>query len=201
MIIVSDASKDDFILCFLQCEIDSERFCEGLKEALKSLDLDEKIVLQPDLTNEDENRGREKLLSLFRGYGTNEGLFKNFPNVKGYKRAVLDSKDLNSIKYINYSYWNELSNNTSSPLVAAENIKRGKVVYDVSNDAFIKGAEILEDGQVFKPMILLTSDFKEFIILEGHSRATIYGLKPHLFKNVECYILQCDEEELKNWNK
>ncbi len=200
MFILENTDKANVILCFLLGEFNSQRFNEKLKNEMEKLNIDESLILSADINNESENKLREKLLSEFRGYGKNEGLFENFPTVEEYSYGRFDIEDIDKIKYINYSYWNELSSNTSSPLVAASNIMAGKVVYDVSNQPFIEGAELVKKGETFPPLILLTSDYNSFIVLEGHSRLTVYALAKEYMSQFECYVLKCDESELKRWN-
>ena len=89
---------------------------------------------------------------------------------------------------------------TSSPLIAAETIREGKEIYGVSNSASISGLNYLEQGGSFPPIILLTSDNENYIILEGHSRMTVYGLAPSFFEGSKCYIGICEEDELLKWN-
>ena len=101
---------------------------------------------------------------------------------------------------MNYSYWNELSNNTHSPLEAIKNIQNNIEIYNVSNKPFIDGINTLVKNKVFLPMIFLTPDNKNFIVLEGHSRITIYALNQQFFKNVKCFVLKCSKEELDKWN-
>ena len=48
----------------------------------------------------------------------------------------LSSQDIDNIYYIDYDYWNELSNGTSKPTEAAKVIKSGKEIYEVSNQPF-----------------------------------------------------------------
>jgi hypothetical protein len=109
-------------------------------------------------------------------------------------------EDISNIRYINYSYWNELSKNTHSPLVAAATIRDGVEIYGISNSISIEGVKYLENGGDFLPVILLTSDNQNYIILEGHSRMTVYGLAPNFFEGSKCYIGICNEEELHRWN-
>jgi len=200
MLVIRDSNENEVILNFLRGELDSERFSNNLLKVMKNLGLNKEIILNADLNDEKENFLRKNLLKEFRGYGKNVGLFANFPNIKKYKFAVADKDDLNKIKYINYSYWNKLSKGTSSPLVAAETIREGITIYNVSNDKFLDGTKKLLEGEKFPPCILLTSDYNTFIILEGHSRMTIYGLVQEKFTNIEVYILECDKVELDKWN-
>ena len=200
MIILRNSNENEIILNFLLGEIRSERFGEKLLSIIKEKNIDIDIILNADLNNDLENNLRREILADFRGYGKNSGLFENFPKIKSYKFAVACKDDLEKIKYINYSYWEELSKGSFSPFVAAETIKEGIEIYGVSNKPFFKGAKELVNGKKFLPCILLTSDCEKYIILEGHSRMTVYGLEVDKFDNTEFYILECDEKELKKWN-
>lgn len=200
MIFVRSSNIDEVILTFLVGEIDSDRFSTDLLVAMDKLGVDKELLLNPHLDSLVENELREKLLCEFRGYGKNDGLFENFPKVEECAVMLASREDLDKIKYMNYSYWNELSSGTSSCLVAAENIRNGLVVYDVSNEPFLKGVKMLENQKSFKPMILFTADYTNYVVLEGHSRLTIYGLKPECFENVECFVIKCSENDLKKWN-
>jgi len=107
---------------------------------------------------------------------------------------------LSRIRYINYSYWNELSNYTGSPLEAVATIKEGRTVYGVSNEAFLKGAEELAKGIKFPPLILLTDESEQrYIILEGHARMTAYALAPDSFQDISVLLGYCKREELDEW--
>lgn len=198
---IREASEDEVVFNFLAGEIESDRFNCELKETLSSFNLTETIITNADLTSERENNLRKEILGEFRGYGKNKDLFKNFPKIENYSLYEFSDDDLDNIYYINYSYWNELSSYTSSPIVAANNILKDKTVFDISNEPFLNGVKVLESGKIFPPMILLTYDYKSFIVLEGHSRITIYALKPEYFKNIKCFVLKCSKEDIENWNR
>ena len=200
MRIIKQSDINEIVLSFLQGEIESERFSDDLNHALTKLNANKNIILKPDLNNEEENKLRADVLGEFRGYGKNEDLFENFPSVEECVLMEANLEDLENIHYMNYSYWNELSNNTSNCLVAAKNINNGKIVYDVSNQPFLSGVEFLNAGNKFKPLILFTADYKTYVVLEGHSRLTVYGLAPKYFKNIECYVIKCSHTDLKKWN-
>lgn len=103
---------------FLKAEYHSERFSEQIKKVMKELLLNESIILSVDLNNTNENIARKKLLGEFRGYGLNRELFENFPNEIQWSLCSFMSYDLKNIRYIDYSYWNELSKGTHSSLIA-----------------------------------------------------------------------------------
>lgn len=200
MIYLREASEDEMILEFLKGEIKSERFQSQILEVLDNQTESTSIIEKADLNNSYENSKRKEILSIFRGYGSNTHLFENFPDISRWIYAECTCEDINKIRYINYSYWNELSKYTSSPLIAAETIREGKEIYGISNSVSIRGVEYLEQGGSFPPIILLTSDNEHFIILEGHSRMTVYGLAPEFFSGSKCYIGICEEKDLLRWN-
>ena len=199
MNVLRTSSEDEMILEYLNAEYRSERFSEQIKKAMKELMLDDSIILSADLNNTNENIARKKLLGEFRGYGLNRELFEDFPSEIQWSLCNFVSNDLNNIRYIDYSYWNELSQGTHSPLTAAQTVRNGIEIYDLSNEGFLKAAEYIKSGGKFFRPILLTSDFKRFVIVEGHFRITAYALVPEYFDNVECFVGKCSGDDLKKW--
>lgn len=199
MNILRISSEDEMISEFLKTEYHSERFSERIKKVMKELLLDEGIILSADLNNADENNARKKILGEFRGYGLNRELFENFPNNIQWSLCNFVSDDLSKIRYIDYSYWNEMSSGTHSPLTAAQNIFDGIEIYGQSNEGFLKAAEFIKSGGKFPRPILLTSDFEHFVIVEGHLRITAFALVPERFNNVECLVGKCSSDDLKKW--
>lgn len=199
MNILRTSSEDEMISEFLKAEYRSERFSEHIKKVMKELLLDKSIILSADLNNTDENIARKKLLGEFRGYGLNRELFENFPNEIQWSLCNFVSSDLNNIRYIDYSYWNELSEGTHLPLIAAQTILNGIEIYNQSNAGFIKAAEFIKSGGKFSRPILLTSDSEHFVIVEGHLRITAFALAPEHFNNIECLVGKCSNDDLKKW--
>ena len=200
MLYLREASEDEMILVFLKGEINSIRFQSQIHEVLHNLKMSVEIIDKADLNNLAENIKRREILKNFRGYKNNTDLFENFPDISRWILAECSNNDINKIRYINYSYWNELSKHTSSPLIAAETIHEGIEIYGISNSSAINGVDFLVQGGTFPPIILLTSDKETYIILEGHSRMTVYGLAPHFFSGSKCYIGFCEESALRKWN-
>lgn len=199
MNILRTSSEDEMISEYLKAEYYSERFSEHIKKVMKELLLDEGIILSADLNNTNENIARKKLLGEFRGYGLNRELFENFPNEIQWDLYNFVSNDLNNIRYIDYSYWNELSKGTHSPLIAAQTIWDGIEIYEQSNEGFVKAAEFIKSGGKFLRPVLLTSDLEHFVIVEGHFRITAFALVPEHFNNVECFVGKCSGDDLKKW--
>ena len=122
MIYLREASEDEMILEFLRGEIKSKRFQSQIMEVLNNQKESTQIIQKADLNNIVENEKRKDILRIFRGYGSNTHLFENFPDISRWIFAECTCEDIDKIHYINYSYWNELSKYTSSPLIAAETI-------------------------------------------------------------------------------
>lgn len=177
------------ILEFLKGEITSKRFQAQIIEVCNKLKVSTGIIENADLNNPEENSKRKEILRLFRGYGSNVHLFENFPIISKWIFAECSCEDIKTIRYINYSYWNELSKHTGSSLIAAETIREGKEIYGISNSAFVDGVNYLEQGGSFPPIILLTSNNENYIILEGHSRMTVYGLAPNFLKAANAILV------------
>lgn len=199
MNILRASSEAEMIAEFLKAEYRSERISAEIKDAMEKLMLTDSIIISADLNNADENTSRKKLLGEFRGYGLNRELFERFPTEIVWSLCSFSSGDLKNIRYIDYSYWNELSQGTRSPLTAAQTILNGIEIYEQSNEGFLKAAEFIKGGGKFLRPIFLTSDFEHFVIVEGHLRMTAFALAPECFDNIECFVGKCDGDELKNW--
>ena len=198
MKIIRTANESEMILEFLKGEINSNRFNNELIKVLRQLGLDKDIIINGDISNQEENNNRLKIMSIFRGYPDKE-LFENFPIIEEWKYMQLSSEDINHIYYIDYDYWNELSNDTSSPIEAARNINNGVEIYDVSNKPFLDGIKHLENNN-FPPVILITCNDERFLIIEGHFRMTVYGFNPDKLEGTYAYVGYCSPEEMKKYD-
>ena len=124
------------ILEFLKGKLNSKRFNGSLDNIINDLRLDSSIIFNGNIRNKKENLDRLNIMKKFRGYPDN-GLFENFPKISEWKYLELDEKDIDNIYYIDYDYWNELSNGTSKPVEAAKVINSGREIYNVSNHHFL----------------------------------------------------------------
>ena len=194
-----ESSEDEMISEFLKAEYLSERFSEQIKSEMSQLLIAEHVILEADIESANENAQRKKLLGEFRGYGLNQEMFERFPAVTAWNLCSFSSDDLERIRYIDYSYWNELSAGTHLPMAAAETIRKGITIYGQDNDGFLRAAEYIRSGGTFPRMFFLTSDFDKFVIVEGHLRMTAYALAPEYFNHVEVIVGKCNSEELSNW--
>ncbi len=199
MKLIKNSNENEMILEFLKGELNSNRFNEKLNEVLNSLNLDLTLITNGDSSNKAENLSRLQIMKEYRGYPDKE-LFKNFPKIDYWSFVELSPEDINNIYYIDYDYWNELSNNTSSPLEAVKTIANGIEIYSVSNQPFIDGLKSLESTK-FPPVILITCNDERYLIIEGHSRMTIYGFDPSKLEGTYAYIGHCTPEEMKKYDE
>lgn len=172
-------TEDEMIACFLKGELDSIRFTSDLRKEMEGLSMSREIVTNPNFLNQSDNTLRRKLFGKFRGYEENRELFENFPTDVRWTRVQLTSQEMLHIRYIDYSYWNEISKGTRLPSLAAETIKSGEEVFGVSNENFLKAAEFLREGGEFPELILVArNESSPLVVLEGHLRLTAYALAP-----------------------
>ena len=71
----------------------------------------------------------------------------------------------------------------------------GKEVFGVSNKNFLFCLELLGKVQ-FPPVILLSCNPKKYLIIEGHSRMTLYGFNPDFFDGTFGYVGKVSKEEM-----
>lgn len=176
MRVMSASSEAEMIACFLGGELSSERFGDPIRSGLAAGGLSERLLTHPDLSDAEANAARRGLLAAARGYGENRDLFEGFPADVTWTRAVLTALDMATVRYVDYSYWVELSGGSRVPADAAERIRAGIRAFDVSNEPFVAAARALTAGEQFPPLILVGDTYDELVCLEGHLRLTAYAL-------------------------
>lgn len=171
MHVIRKGSPQEAVLSWLKAELYSERFKNDLAESLKQLNLTETLITNPDLEDADENVLRYKVLKNYRDW------LEDDLEACDWSLVEYDKADVEQLEYIDYSYWNELSDQTHKVGVAAKNIENGKVVFDVPNDRFWSVAHAFENSENFEPIIVLKdATDRSPRIIEGHVRATAYSL-------------------------
>ena len=196
---IREATEDEIILEFLKAEYESKRFNKKLINDLNNLNYSIDLIINGDINNKDENILRRKLIKYYRGY-PNEDIFTNFPKDINWSFVELSESDINNLYYIDYDYWNEISNNTSKPLEAVKNIRKGIEIKPLPINTFIEGFETIKTKK-FLPIILITCNDKKYLIIEGHSRATIYAFDPKYLNNTYAYVGNCSIEEMNKYDK
>ncbi|MFD8813432.1 hypothetical protein ACFV23_18550, partial [Streptomyces sp. NPDC059627] len=79
----------------------------------------ERLLTHPDLSDPAANSARRALLAATRGYGEDRDLFENFPAHVTWTRALLTPDEMARVRYIEYSYWVELSGGSRRPALPA----------------------------------------------------------------------------------
>ncbi len=113
------------VAAFLKAEFSSARFSDELKKAMEKLDVAEKVVASPNLENETENELRARVLGEYRGYGQNREMFEGVPTDLNWYEAELSREEIAQLHYVDYSYWNELTDYTHRVKDAVANIQKG----------------------------------------------------------------------------
>ena len=163
------------VAIFLRGELGSSRFDDAVGRALARAGAADDVVTAPDLSDAAENVLRRQLLTDTRAYGTRDGVFGGFPDDVHWDRVLLAREELPGIRYIDWSYWNELSGGTRSPVDAARRIRDGVEPFGVPSDGFLAAAERVSEA--WPPLIVCTAGGDEpLVLLEGHLRLTAYVL-------------------------
>lgn len=217
---IRKASEEEMIWAFLSMEYCSDRFRGDIEEAMAKHGISKDVFyvdswdeilkriekedffgdLKRDVLKKDDAEARKLLLAEYRGY-PDDNIFEGYPKDIKWELVQLEDGDIESLRYVDYSYWNELSKDTGKPTVGAETVNAGITIFDVPNDNFNKGYKALCDGKEFPPLILLTSEEGISLILEGHVRATVYAMKKGSEVAKFAYAGFCDREELKRKDK
>src|SRR5579875_3867339 len=109
MRVLGESGEDEMVACFLRGELPSERFGDAVRAALSAAGLPAELVTHPDLTDQEANRARRAILAATRGYGEDRELFADFPARVRWIRACLTPAELARVRYVEYSYWRELT--------------------------------------------------------------------------------------------
>src|SRR3954470_20808890 len=146
------SSEDEVVACFLSGELASRRFGQNLRSHLAAARQAEQLLTHPDLSDTGANFARRALLAATRGYGENRDLFENFPTHVTWTRALLSADEAASVRYLDYSYWVELSGGSRRPTDAAARIRAGLCAFDVPNEPFTDAAHAVIRGERFPPL-------------------------------------------------
>jgi len=198
MKIIKEISENEMILAFLKAEFESERFSKYLKECLSKYNLKESLIYMADLENLTDNELRKEILSDYREYNSNQGLFEGFPTTLDWYDVTVDYNELKKIHYINYSYWNEISNHTRLPINAIDKIKRNELIYGQESRPFLELSKKIDNGLVVERIITVTNQtHSKMVVLEGHARLTGLILSK---KKTEYRMILGVSNKIEEWN-
>ncbi len=164
------------VASFLSGELSSERFGAAILDQLTAIGAPRELLTRPDLADPRENEARANVLAATRGYGQDRELFEFFPASVQWVRALLAPDELATVRYIEYSYWNEISGKSRLPADAARRIEAGMQAFGVSNERFLAAAAAVARGKRFPPLILAGPELGKLVCLEGNLRLTAHAL-------------------------
>jgi hypothetical protein len=164
---------EDMVAIYLKAEL-AGRFGGEIEALLEREKASRSVIESPDTANTADCALRRRILAGYRAY-----VFDDLPEHVQWHRATLTPADVAKVRYMDYSYWNELSHHTRLPSIAAEAIRSGREVFGVSNESFLQAAQALRAGAHFPELILVgESPDSVLTVLEGHVRLTAYTLAP-----------------------
>jgi hypothetical protein len=173
--VIGPSSEDEMVAVFLRGELDSDRFGAAIRRALERAGVSDRVLRAPELSDATENALRRRLLTDTRAYDIRDGVFGGFPDDVRWERVMLDRDELAGVRYIDWSYWVELSGGSRSPVDAARRIREGVTVFGVPSDGFVSAAEAVDDA--WPELILATAGPRQaLVVVEGHVRLTAYVL-------------------------
>jgi hypothetical protein len=185
------ATESEVVLAFLRGEVDSDRFGNDINRALVEAGGLE-LVQNPDLDSKEENRARVRALSAARGW-RNAELFEGFPEKVEWYHGVLQPDELERVRFIDYSYWNELSGGSRRPADVLPTLQAGRLptwLTELGTSQHFEFAARLATAEAVDDLIVMaTPDLRELVLLEGHARLTaifVDGLQRHL--TVRAYL-------------
>jgi hypothetical protein len=186
------AAAPEIVLAFLRGELDSERFGADVRQAVTEAG-GLHLVHNPDLGSVEENEAREHALSVARGWRTDAGLFKGFPETVDWYHGPLQPEQLSRVRFINYSYWVELSGGSRRPGDVLATLRAGRLptwLTELGTRWCFELATRLAAAEVVDDLIVVaTPDLSELVVLEGHARLTaifVGGLQRRL--TVRAYL-------------
>ncbi len=187
--IIGPVTEDEVIAAFLRAELGSGRYGEKLRGMLERDGVGVEVLERPDLTDSEQSAYRRRLLDEHRAFERREGLFEGFPEHVDWCRAALPPGEVLAIRYINWDWWNVVSDGTRSAVVAAERIRRGEIE-GVTVDEHAEIAGTLAATNRPPELIAATKpDHARVVLVEGHARLTAYALFPELLPpELELYL-------------
>jgi hypothetical protein len=183
-------SEAEMIALFLSAELGSDLYGPGILALLERDGVPPTVITTPDLADAAENRARLRLLTAHRGYGNRTEIFEDFPDDVRWEWMALTPAELATVRYIDYSYWIELSGGTRLAVDAVPRIRAGVAPFGVPNDGLLSLARAIAAGVRFPPLILVTTEpGGPLMVLEGHGRLTGYMLAyEHLPPELEMMV-------------
>ena len=186
------ATEDEVILAFLRGELDSPRFGDAIRDALETGG-GIPLVSCADTASLQENEARRRALASTRGWATGAGLFAGFPADVTWTHGLLEHEELDRVRFIDYSYWVELSGGSRWPVEVVPTLRAGRLpawMKDLGTDWCFQLAQTVGERSALDDLIIVgTPDLDRLVVLEGHARLTalfVAGLQHEL--DVSAYV-------------
>ena len=187
------------VAVFLRGELESDRFGPAVRRALVEVGVGLRLVRAPDLSDGVENAARRHVLDATRGYEQRAGLFGGFPDGVRWEWVALTPDELMAVRFIEYSYWVELSGGSRLPPDAAWRIRDGVEPFGVPNDGFFELADELVARPPERRLIVVGPGRPApLVILEGHARLTAMALRPEAIP-AELEVLLGTSPDIARW--
>lgn len=183
-------SEAEMVALFLRTELSSDRFGAEIRALLERDGVPGRVVTDPDLGDDAGNQVRLRLLTEQRGYGSRTDFFEGFPDDVRWQWMAITPAELARVRYIDYSYWNELSGGSRLAVDAAPRIRAGVAPFGVPSDGLLSLAQEVAAGARFPPLILVTTGpGGGLVVLEGHVRLSAFMLaRGHLPRELEVLV-------------
>ena len=164
------------IASFLRGEFNSSRFGKAVRSALDGAG-GPALVMDPDLDSPRQNEARRAALSEVRGWGSDQGLFAGFPTDVTWQHGRLEVSELERVRFIDYSYWTELSGGSRRPADVRSTLERPDRLPEwlraMDLEWPLELADVIAKKGVPGELVVLgTPDLGELVALEGHARLT-----------------------------
>ena len=78
MRVLRESTAEEMVACFLHGELNSERFGQGIRDALRVCGQPETLLTRPDVADQHTNQARRAMLAATRGYGEDRGSSSTF---------------------------------------------------------------------------------------------------------------------------
>jgi hypothetical protein len=183
MIELRNATEDEMILAFLRAEVDSTRYGAKIAEGLAFVRQPQALIAAPNLADPTENLARRVVLAGYRGYDLGTGLFEGFPGDMVWRYVQLEARDFAVMRYINdiatpRRLWHKLTGGSRLVADGARNYTSGPPA-GLSHIMDVLAA--FRTGEMFQPLIAAEHTDGSLILIEGHSRATVYLMEGQTF--------------------
>jgi hypothetical protein len=200
MRVVRTVTEAEVVAAFLRGELDSSRYGERLRELLTEDGAEISVLREPNVSDEEQNTYRARLLDRHRAWLRRKGLFESLPERIDWCRAALTPDEVLAIRYINWDWWLRISGGSRSPLDAADRIRRGLVPGTTAEWHEPIAARLRSDEPPADLITVAPPDRSSLILMEGHVRLTAYALFPdYLPDELELYL--GTSEEIERWSE